>query len=328
MQRRDMLTLSAGAALGPLRRACAQGTQLKRLGFLTLAPSAMLRSGPNFRPLVDELRRLGWEDGRNVVFVFPSEQVHAQGFDAAARQLVADKVDVIYCAHEIAASAAQRATKTVPIVAWVSAAVELGFAKSLARPGGNVTGLVGQSYDEQGKVMSLLREIRPGLSRVGVSVIRELRESNTWFEVTAAAGRAAGIHVVPLPPHLSPDHIAPLLEAGVRERVQVLVTGPDPWLNTNEAAWRQISDWAITNRVVTKAPILSRGHAVLAFGAWSEVWRVLAEQLDRVLRGANPAELPFIQPTQFDIVINQRLARAVGWPAPRSVLLQATEVIE
>jgi len=327
MQRRDMLTLSAGAALGPLRRANAQGTQLKRLGFLTLAPPAMLRSGPNFRPLVDELRRLGWEDGRNVVFVFPSEQVHAQGFDAAARQLVADKVDVIYCAHEIAASAAQRATKTVPIVAWVSAAVELGFAKSLARPGGNVTGFVGQSYDEQGKVMSLLREIRPGLSRVGVSMFRELRESRTWFEVTAAAGRAAGIQVVPLPPHLSPDHIAPLLEAGVRERVQVLVTGPASWLNTNEATWRQISDWAIMN-MVTKAPIMSRGHAVLAFGAGSEVWRVLAEQLDKVLRGANPAEMPFIQPTHFDIVINQRLARAVGWPAPRSVLLQATQVIE
>lgn len=253
--------------------------------------------------------------------------MHANGtnLDAAAQQLVSAKVDVIYCGHELSASAALRATRAIPIVTLTSAATELGFAKTLARPGGNVTGVMTQSYEEHGKVLALLREIRPGLSRIGFSVGRSMVEWNRWFESFVTATQPTGIEVVPLPGHWSPESIGPMLEAGTRERVQVLVTGPSWWLNQNDEIWRQISACAVKQKVVTKGSIAQRGQVVLAFGVMiQEALQQIAAQLDRVLRGANPAKLPFIQPTRFDVVVNQRLARAVGWPAPGSVLLQAT----
>lgn len=332
MRRRHMLSIGAGAGFGPWLPKCtyAQPARVKRLGVLTNAPPSSFRQRPFHKMLVDGLLQHGWEQGRNLELVFPDEAVHANGagLDAAALQLVAAKVDVIFCGHEISASAALRATRTIPIVTFTSAATELGFAKTLARPGGNITGVMTQSYEEHGKVLQLLREIRPGLSRIGFSVGRSLHEWNTWFESFVTAARPTGIEVVPLPGHWGPEYIAPMLEAGTREQVQVLITGPAWWLNTNKTVWAQINEWAVPHKVVTKGSILQRGEVVLAIGANEEIFRQMVAQLDRVLRGANPAELPFIQPTHFDVVINQRLALAVGWPAPRSVLLQATEVIQ
>jgi putative ABC transport system substrate-binding protein len=325
MDRRQWLSLTAGAMAG--RSALGQTrSAVKRVGILTIAPPDR---APFLPQLLAEMRRRGWEEGRNVLYVYPEPVVHAKGLDAAAQQLVALKVDLIYSAHEIVASAALHATRTIPIVTWTSSAMELGFAKTLSRPGGNVTGLMTMSYDEHGRVISLLREMRPGLSRIGFSVVREIRESNTWFESFEAVAKPAGLQVVPLPGHYGPASIAPMLEAGGRERVQVLITGPAWWLNQNVEIWERISAWAIENRVITKGSIVQRGQAMLAFGLnLDEGVRLMADQIDRVLRGADPAELPFIQPTRFDLFINQRRARAAGFPAPASLLLQATEVIE
>ena len=137
----------------------------------------------------------------------------------------------------------------------------------------------------------------------------------------------AGMRVIALPLPRAPADIAPMLDAAARAQVQALRMWFLPVLSP--AVWQQIGTWAIEHKVVTMGTLLSRGEAVICFGPeLQEQARLHAEQIDRVLRGARPAETPILQPTRWEIVVNQKLARAVGWPAPRAVLLQATEVIE
>lgn len=153
------------------------------------------------------------------------------------------------------------------------------------------------------------------------------RAFKVWFDSVEAEAAPVGVRVVALPLPRAAADIAPMLDAAARERVHALRMAFLPVLSP--AVWQQISAWAIEHKVVTLGSLLSRGEAVICFGPQPDAQaRQRAQQLDRVLRGANPAETPIQQPTRWDIVVNQKLARAVGWPAPQSVLLQATEVIE
>lgn len=176
-------------------------------------------------------------------------------------------------------------------------------------------------------MISLLRDMRPGLTRVGVPV--QLSDSGwrIWFEGFERPAGPVGIRVIPLPlPHSAGD-IAPMLEAAAREQVQALIMPILPLLS--KAVWQQITAWAIEHKVITRGPLLWRNEVVVTFGTnVEESERLFATQIDRVLRGANPAETPFLQVTTWETIVNLRLARAVGWPVPRSVLLQATQVIE
>jgi len=225
------------------------------------------------------------------------------------------------------AFAAKGATTTIPIVAMSAFPVEIGLVQSMSRPGANITGVSFQAAEENGRVISLLRDMRPGLTRVGVPV--QLSDSGwrIWFEGFERPAGPVGIRVIPLPlPHSAGD-IAPMLEAAAREQVQALIMPILPLLS--KAVWQQITAWAIEHKVITRGPLLWRNEVVVTFGTnVEESERLFATQIDRVLRGANPAETPFLQVTTWETIVNLRLARAVGWPVPRSVLLQATQVIE
>lgn len=329
MRRRPFIGAGAAAALAGTAapRDWAQGAGGKRVGWL----SAFAPDNPTSIAIEafydEELKRLGWERGRNLVSVRKHGPRDGKGWDTAARELVDAGADVIVAFHDNLLGAAARATRSIPIVALSGAIVEYGFAQSLARSGGNVTGVVSQSHEFSGRVFALLRDIRPGVQRVGVPTAPADRGVQVWFDSVEAAAASAGLRIVALPLPRAPADIAPMLDAAARAQVHALRMWFLPVLSP--AVWQQISVWAIEHKVVTLGTLLSRGEAVLCFGPEPQAQaRLHAEQIDRVLRGAQPAETPILQPTRWEIVVNQKLARAVGWPAPRAVLLQATEVIE
>jgi putative ABC transport system substrate-binding protein len=328
--RRRLLLQSGMTALLPVpvtRSAWAVATPVKRIGWLNAFAADNPTSVAIEQFYDDELKRRGWERGRNLDALRKHGPRDVKGWEAAARELVEARVDVIVTFHDYLLGIAARATQTIPIVASSGAIVELGLAQSLARPGGNVTGVVSQSHEFSGRLFALLRDLRPGLRRVGVPVALADPAFRAWFDSVEAAAAPLGIHAVALPLPRQPADIAPMLAAAAREQVQALRLPYLPVLQP--AVWQQITAWAVEHRVVTTGTLLSRGEAVVCFGPNLQEQALLhVEQIDRVLRGAIPAETPIVQPTLWETVINQRLARAVGWPAPRAVLLQASEVIE
>jgi putative ABC transport system substrate-binding protein len=331
MRRRALLTGAATVAMGTgiSLRSAAQGARAKRIGVLTTLPRDHPDAAPFWAMAADELKRLGWEEGRNLALDVRPSMGDPAKLRADAEQLVAAKVDLIHADHNGGVSAAMQATKTIPIVMIADAATEHGFAQSLARPGGNVTGVVFLAHDEIGRVLSLLREMRPGLARIGMSINLDNPIGKAYFSSWNTVVTAVGIKLSALPVMRELADVAPSLQAAQREQVQALLLPILPLLNANSPAWDQINAWAIEHKVVTRGSLLARGKSVVTFGANVEALVRLAQaQIDRVLRGANPAVTPIMQPTVFDVVVNQKLARAVGWPAPTSVLLQATEVIE
>ena len=331
MRRRPLLTGAAAVAMGTgiALRVGAQADRVKRIGVLTTLPRDHSTAAPFWAIAVDEMKRLGWEEGRNLAFDVRASMGDPAKLQSDAEQLVAAKVDLIHPDHNGAVSAAMRATTTIPIVMIADAATEHGFAQSLARPGGNVTGVIFLAHDEIGRVLSLLREMRPGLARIGMPINLENPIGRAYFRSWETVVAVAGIKLFALPIMRELPDVAPSLRAALREQVQALLLPILPLLNANGPAWDQINAWAIEHKVVTRGSLLSRGKSVVTFGANVEALvRLTQAQIDRVLRSANPAVTPIMQPTVFDVVVNQKLARAVGWPAPASVLLQATEVIE
>ncbi len=316
----------AGLVLGPLAlQPLAVGAQaepppLRRLGVLGNAP--VLPASVSEKLWLAR----GWRVGGNLLL----EERYARGDMARlgelARELVATRVDVIYAEGDLAAQAAAEATRTVPIVMSGLAPVETGLARSLARPGGNVTGVVFQANDYMSKQLDLLRAIRPGLQRIGI-VDRGSRYARRWHAGWQEAAQRwdISLHKVPFPVTLA--ELDATLAVAQRERVQAFEFGLNYALRGE--GWRAIGGWPLQHKVVTSAADYARGEVMLSFGAnGAHYTQLIFDQLDCVLRGANPADLPIQQPTVFDIVIDKRQLRAIGLEVPRSVLVQATEVIE
>jgi putative ABC transport system substrate-binding protein len=327
MRRRALLRCTAAACIAAPAAFAAAQPRVRRVGELNPFPPDDAQQLANAAIYTQAFIARGWQLDKNLVYVKRIGPRTADGWNEAARELAAAEVELIVTYTDAQTAAALRATRTIPIVAISGAPVELGLVQSLARPGGNLTGVSFQAHDENGRALSLLREMRPGLARIGVPVMRASPVWAAWFDSIVAAAQPPGLRIVALPAATSPAELAPMLDAAKAERIEALTMPILPFLNS--AVWQQISAWAVEQRVVTRGSLLSRGDAVLAFGSnVPALLRLHVEQIDRVLRGAKPAETPFVQPTLWDTVINQKLARAVGWPAPPAVLLQATEVIE
>lgn len=192
MHRSHVVFTGAGVALCAWNTpvALAQPQMPKRVGFLSLTPreSWPTPGKTGWQQAVDLLKQHDWVEGRNLQFEFRDAQTDAEGLDGAARQLVVAKVDLIMTLNDTFTRAALRATRTIPIVAISFGPVKIGLAQSLRRPGGNVTGVSFQAAEENGRVLALLRDIRPGLGRVGVPV--DLREAGwrIWFEGSKNSG--------------------------------------------------------------------------------------------------------------------------------------------
>jgi putative ABC transport system substrate-binding protein len=267
--------------------------------------------------------------GQNVVIEYRFSEGRNERLPELAAELVALKVDLILASGSPASLAAKQATSTIPIVMGSLAAnpVETGFIASLARPGGNITGMTEMASQLSGKRLELLKATVPGLSRVAVfwnppnpaygPVLRELE----------AAAPTLGVKLLRLEVRV-PEDFEGAFEAATRQRAGALFVPGDP-LVTNRP--RVIADLALRYRLptITDFRELPGAGGLLSFGPdLVDSYRRAATHVDKILKGANPGDLPMEQPTKFDLYVNLKTARVLGLTIPQSVLAQATQVIQ
>jgi putative tryptophan/tyrosine transport system substrate-binding protein len=278
--------------------------------------------------LTEALRELGWVEGKNVVFERRYAENRLERLPELAADLVRLKVDVIIAGGTLAPLAAKRATSTIPIV-MVAAGDPLGngLVASLARPGGNVTGTSVMAPDLGGKRLELLKELLPRLARVAVLWNAANPYSANVFKETQGPGRTLGIEVQSLEVR-GPDDLDGAFEAARKQRPDAMIAVDDPLTLSYR---KRIADFATGQRL----PSLSGFRefvevgGLISYGAnLDDVYRRSAGYVDKILKGAKPADLPVEQPTKFDLVINLTTAKALGVTVPPSLLARADEVIE
>lgn len=327
MLRRSIISVAGGVTLGAALPVLGQTQRVPHLGILGNLSTAHPDSGTFWPDLLDNMRRLGWENGRNLIIDHRFSMRDAQRMLVNAKELVEAKVDVIYAATPNASRPALQMTQSIPIVMIDTELVERGFARSLARPGGNVTGVSYRGTELAGNEFELVFALRPDTRRIGLAGGVGDPGVERWIRRWQAAASSKGVTMVPLSNLSSVAEIDTMLAIAKRESVQVLVLAFYPFLRG--AGLDRINTWAIQNNVLPYSNPWTTGNVALAFGE-----NILAasyippRHIDRILRGANPADIPIEQPDKFDLVINKKIAKALGLTIPQSVMLQATEVIE
>jgi putative tryptophan/tyrosine transport system substrate-binding protein len=325
VKRREFIILLGGtAAAWPFAARAQQAGKLPTIGFLgTITPSGQSRWTAAF---VQRLREHGWVEGRTVAIEYRWGEGRSERFAEIAAEFVRLKVDVIVTAGG-AVPVAKQATSVIPIVFAIAVdPVGAGLVASLARPGGNVTGLSLQSSDLAGKRIELLHEVLPGLRRLAVmanignpSALREMSE-------VQSTARTVGFEVAPVEIRRAED-IAAAIDA-LRGRTDALYVCNDSLVVTNRL---RINTLALGARLPTihGASENVEGGGLMSYGAnVLDLWRRAGDYVDRVLKGAKPADLPVEQPIKFDLVVNLIAAKALGLSIPESFLLRADEVIE
>ncbi|MEO7710103.1 MAG: ABC transporter substrate-binding protein [Caldimonas sp.] len=299
----------------------------KRIGILgNIRPPA--QSGDPLSALLGALRDVGWSEGSTLAIEYRWAEQRYERFDALARELVAAGVDLIIVTGGVtAALAAQRATLTIPILAvWVADPVRAGLVASLARPGGNVTGLLAPLPD-WGKFLELARDAVPGATRVAVIGNPTNVVYADYVAQNEAAARQLGLKLQMIPV-AGADELAPAFDAMQRERAEVLVFGPDGVFLAN---LEQILERARAQKLPVIAPIppAAQRGALASYGLDLRLAaRQAASYADRLLRGVKPADLPIEAVTRFELIVNRRVARALGLTLPQALLLRADEVID
>ena len=324
-------TLLIGAVASPLML-CLRGvhaqtaTRIRRIGLLSSHTAAETSAWHlAFRK---GLAERGWVDGKNINI----EYRYAEGDSARAPELAADlvrlRVDAIVASVTPDVFAAQQATKTIPIV-MVAAGdpVELGIVKSLARPGGNVTGLAPMATAVSGKRLELLVETVPKLARVGVLRNPENRGGvEQWKELQEPAKRL-GVLLLPLEVR-SVAELPKALEDATRQRLGALFLLPDPVITPQ---MKRIAEFAANNRLpsIFHVSEFADMGGLMSYGSdRADMFRRAAIYVDKILNGAKPADLPVEQPTTFELVVNMRTAKALGITIPQTILIRTDRLIE
>jgi putative ABC transport system substrate-binding protein len=324
MNRRALITLLCGAAAWPLAARAQQSGRLPTIGLLgTTTPMVW---SPWTGAFVQRLRELGWIEGRAVAIEYRWAEGREERYAEIATELVRRNVDVILTSAT-GAVAAKRATSVIPIVfALAPDPVGSGLVASLARPGGNITGLSAQQADTADKRLELLREVVPGLRRL--AIFANVGYIGSVLELTEvqAAARTLGLEVVVMEIRRGED-IAPAFDA-LNGRADALYFVNDALVNNNRV---RIHTLSLAARLPTMHGIRDNVEAggLMSYGANNpDLFRRAADYVDKILRGAKPADLPVEQPTKFDLVVNLTTAKALGLAIPESFLARADEVIE
>jgi putative ABC transport system substrate-binding protein len=276
---------------------------------------------------VQRLRELGWIEGRTIAIEVRWGEGRNERFAEIAAEFVRLKVDVIVTVGTPAAVAAQRATSVIPIVFAPSGdPVATGLVTSLARPGGNVTGLSAQATDSAAKRLELLREVVPDLRRLAILGDAGNPQGVLEMGEVQAAARGLGIEVAPLEIRRAED-ITPAFDA-LKGRADALYVVTGPLVTTNRI---HINILALGARLPTMHGIRGNVEAggLMSYGAnFPDLYRRAADYVDKILRGTKPGDLPVEQPTKFDLIINVTTAKALGLTIPPKLLVRADEVIE
>ena len=325
MKRREFIALLAGAAAWPLA-ARAQQAAMPVIGFLR--STSIERSSHLVAAFLQGLKETGYAEGQNVAIVYRSAEGQYDRLAALAADLVQRRVNVIVATGGSApATAAQAATSTIPIVFTGEDAVSAGLVASLNRPGGNATGVNTLTMDIGSKRFGLLRELIPNATTIAVLLNPKYPAGGLHLQDVERAARSMGqqIHVLNA---ANEDEIDSAFAAMARERPDALLLNPDPFLNSRR-------DQIVTLANYHRIPALYGWREVAEVGglasygpSHTEPYRLVGIYTGRILKGAKPADLPVIQSTKFELVINLRTARRIGFEIPPMLLARADEVIE
>ena len=325
MRRRAFITLLGGTAAWPLAASAQQPGKLPTIGFL--GANTRLVDSQRLAGFVERLRELGWIENRTVAIEYRWGEGRNERFAQFAAEFVRRNVDVIVTGGTASVIAVKQATSTIPIVfATAGDPVGTGLVTSLAKPGGNVTGLSAQVPDLVGKRLELLREVVPGLRRLAILtnignpvIVLERDEIRT-------TAHTIGLEAITMEIQRAED-IAPAFEA-LKGGADALYVPADPLIFTNLV---RINSLALGARLPTMHGSREYVEAggLMSYGPnFPDLYRRAADYVDKILRGAKPADLPVEQPTKFDLVLNLTPAKVLGLTIPESFLLRADEVIE
>jgi putative ABC transport system substrate-binding protein len=319
-----VLALLASALLLPSRDADAQpATKTPRIGYVSAdfprATSQAFRKG---------LRDLGFVEGRNVIIEWRFAERQADRLPDLVAELVRIPVDIVVTDGTEVTRLARNATRTIPIVMTLDGdPIGSGNIASLARPGGNVTGMTTLQSGLGEKRIELLKEAVPGLSRVAVLWNPKSHTSASNFPGTESAGRALGLEIKSLELR-GPDDFDEAFDAALRWRASAVAVLSDAEMFANRT---RLLGLAAKHRLPTMHTqgLWVKAGALISYGTdFSDLSRRAATYVDKILKGAKPADLPVEQPTKFELIVNLKTAKALGVTIPQSILLRADEVIE
>ena len=325
-RRRFLGALAGGLLAAPLAAEAQPAGKVYCIG--VLEPTSMALNAANLDAFRQGLRELGYVEGRNMRIEYRSADGRSERFPDLAAELVRLKVDVILTRGTPAVMAAKNATGTIPVVMAASGDPVLsGVVSSLARPGGNVTGLSAVVVEVSGKRLELIREVAPGVSRVAALFnMSNPNDALQWKEIeTAAPSLRVQLQLLDV---RKPSDFAGAFDAAVKGRAGALVVGLDALTWANH---RPIVDLAAKHRL----PAIYGGRefvnagGLIAYGvSYPHLYHRAANFVDKILKGAKPADLPVEQPSKFELVINLKTAKALGLTIPQSLLARADQVIE
>jgi putative ABC transport system substrate-binding protein len=318
-----LLTSVASAVAAPLAAEAQPAAKVRRIG--VLSPGSPFVPADVFEAFRQGLAEVGYVEGQNLRIDWRFAAGHGEHLPELARQLLQLNVDVIVTVNTPAVAAAKSVTTTIPIV-FVQVADASHLVQSLARPGGNVTGLVSISREMSGKRLELLREALPRVTDVGV--LRDINPTaELIFRELDAASHQLGLHVTDLAVR-SRDELQGAIEEGVKRHIAALVV-------IDAAAIAALREQILELARQKSLPVVSQfreftdAGGLMAYGPnLREMYRRAATYIDKILKGAKPADLPIEQPTKFELVINLKTAKALGLTIPPSLLARADQVIE
>ena len=325
MKRRDFIVGGSAAVVLSAPARAEQSTKRPTIGFLGAASPEL--AGPWVAAFVKRLGELGWTEGRNVTIEYRWAEARTERYGEIATELANRNVDVIVTWASAPVLAAKRATTTIPIVfAAQMDPVGAGVVASLARPGGNVTGMSIQQTDTAGKRIELLHEVVPRLARLAVMANSGAPGAMIEMREVATTARTLGLEVIPIEVSQAGEVFSSI--ESIRDRADALYVATDPLIFSNRIAINEMAQRQRTPTIYGSREYVDAG-ALMSYGPiWIDLFRHAAEQVDKILRGTKPADLPVQQPTKFDLVVNLRTAKALGLEIPPSLLARADEVID
>jgi putative ABC transport system substrate-binding protein len=331
MRRREFIALLAGtAAAWPLAaRARQTAVPVRRVGLLMGPAEGDPEARTWVAAFVEGLRELGWTDGRNLQLIYRWAGGNLGRIETFGRELIELKPDVILASNTPAVAALKRESQTIPVVfANLSDPVDTGLVPNLARPGGNITGFTAFEYSLAGKWLETLKAIAPRISRIALVFDPGTGPfAEKYISSLQAAGQSLGVESIDAPVrHL--DEVERVLVAQAREPGGSILVMPTSFAVANRGS---IIPLVARYRVpaIYPYPVMAKDGGLVAYGADSvSLYRRAASYVDRIMRGANPGDLPVQQPTKYNLVINLKTAKALDLDVPPSLLARADEVIE
>jgi putative ABC transport system substrate-binding protein len=325
--RRTAIFLALSAllfALSSTAEAQQSAGKVSRIGFFSTAAISSL--SPRLDAFRQGLLELGYVEGKNIAIEYRSAEGNINRLPELAAELVRLKIDCIVTAGENPTRAAKQATNTIPIIMTsVGDPVGLGFAASLARPGGNITGLSTYSADLAGKRLELLKETIPKLSRV--AIFSDPRALNVEHKETEAAARLLKVLVTSFEVR-SLDELENAFRSSAKSRADAFIIMPSGFFNTNQARLVELAaKHRLPGMYIEQEFVLAGGLMTYATSN-ADLYRRAATYVDKILKGAKPADLPVEQPIKFEFIINLKAAKPIGLTIPPNVLVRADRVIK